>query len=201
MKRFWAALSVFVSLASPAGAVSVTKSYGSFTIGGSTLDQIETELARRGPEVKTTGQRHPGATQMEFSTRLRYAETKKKCRIDKAAVTLKVKIILPKWRRPAKADADVRLVWDTLEADIRRHEESHVVIAKNHARDLELALGKLPAQKDCKMVAAKAKALQDRILAKHDRAQEEFDRVETLNFEKRITRLMRNRLQKMQGAE
>ncbi|MBL8581121.1 MAG: DUF922 domain-containing protein [Rhizobiaceae bacterium] len=201
MKRFCAALSVFVSLAAPAGAVSISKSYGYFTIGGATLDEIETELARRGPEVKTTGMRHPGATQMEFSTRLRYAETKAKCEIDKATVTLKVKVILPRWRRPAKAEPDVKLVWDTLEADIRRHEESHVVIAKNHARDLEQALMKLPAEKDCKTAAAKAKALQQRILAKHDRAQEEFDRVETINFERRLTRLMRYRLERMQKVQ
>jgi predicted secreted Zn-dependent protease len=200
MKRFCAALCVVVSLAAPAGAASVSKTYSYFTVGGITLDEIELELARRGPQVRSTGKRHPGATQMEFTTRLGYEETAKGCRIVKATVALKAKVILPRWRRTARAEPDVRLVWDTLESDIRRHEESHVVIAKNHARELEHALLKIGRQKTCRIAADKAEAVQHKILGKHDRAQEEFDRVEAINFEKRMTRLMRYRLERMRGT-
>jgi predicted secreted Zn-dependent protease len=200
MKRICAALSVLLGLAAPTHATTFSKTYSYFSVGGVTLDEIETELARRGPQVKSTGQRHPGATQMEFTTRLGYAETPKSCKIAKATVSLKAKVILPRWRRPSRAEADVRLVWDTLESDIRRHEETHVVIAKDYARKLEQALLRIGRQKNCKVAAGKAEATQQRILGNHDRAQEEFDRVEALNFEKRMTRLMRNRLEKLGGA-
>lgn len=199
MKRLCAALSIILGLAGPGSATTVSKTYSYFSVGGVTLDEIEAELARHGPQVKSTGQRHPGATQMEFTTRLGYAETPKNCKIVKANVSLKARVILPKWRRPARADPDVRLVWDTLASDIRRHEESHVVIARNHARELEQALLKVGKQKTCKIASEKAEALQHRILQKHDRAQEEFDRVETINFEKRMTRLMQDRVEQMRG--
>ncbi|TGV59083.1 DUF922 domain-containing protein, partial [Mesorhizobium sp. M00.F.Ca.ET.149.01.1.1] len=112
-------------------------------------DDIEKQLTKNGPEVKSTGSRHPGATQMAFTTRVSYAQTASSCRIANAQVTVKVKVILPEWRRPRKADPEVRLFWDTLSADIKRHEERHVEIAKNHARELEDALRATYPQKTC----------------------------------------------------
>ncbi|TIT79381.1 MAG: DUF922 domain-containing protein, partial [Mesorhizobium sp.] len=126
--------------AMPAGAANLVKSYSYFSVGGRTLDDIEKQLTKNGPEVKSTGSRHPGATQMAFTTRVSYAQTADSCRIANAQVTVKVKVILPEWRRPRKAEPEVRLFWDTLSADIKRHEERHVEIAKNHARELEDAL-------------------------------------------------------------
>ena len=81
-------------------------------------------------------------------------------------------------RRSKNAEQDVRLIWDTLSADIKRHEESHVIIAKNHGREMEQALKGIGRQKNCQIAAAKAKAISARLLEKHDRAQLEFDRVE-----------------------
>lgn len=200
MKRICLAFGLFASCVLPSSAASVSKTYSYFSVGGVTLDEIETELARRGPQVGSTGRRHPGATQMEFTTRVGYAEAKGGCAVVKATVSVKAKVILPKWRRPARAESDVRLVWDTLASDIRRHEESHVGIARTHARELEMALLKMRRQKNCTIAAEKAQQLQHRILADHDRAQGAFDRVESVNFERRIMRLMTHRL-KRQAAE
>ena len=48
--------------------------YSYFSIGGSTLDEIESELAKRGPRVRDSGRRHPGVTQMEFKSRIGFGE-------------------------------------------------------------------------------------------------------------------------------
>ena len=193
---------LLVSLAAvPAPAETLTKTYSYFSVGGRTLDELESELNRRGPRVRTTGQRHPGATQMQFNTRLGYAEKRGWCRITEADVTVKVKVILPQWRQRAKADQDVRLVWDTLASDIRRHEEQHVRIARDYARKLERKLLWLGRQRSCDIAAAKAKATADALLAKHDRAQEKFDRVESAGFEKRLLRLMRQRIKRIEAGE
>lgn len=184
--------------AAAADAASVNKIYSYFSIGGSTMDEIEAELSRRGPHVESSGKRHPGATQMEFTTRLTYREGDGRCEIVKASVSVSARMILPKWRRSKKAERDVRLIWDTLAADIKRHEESHVVIAKNHARDMEQALMKIGRQRDCATATAKAKTTSARILEAHDRAQAAFDRVEGINFESRILRLLRYRMQRIE---
>ncbi len=147
MKHILLSFSLAGLTAFPADAANLSKTYSYFTVGGTTLDQLESQLASRGPKVKSTGRRHPGATQMEFSTKLSYAQSNGYCRVDKATVSVKAKVILPRWGQRGKAAEDVRVIWDTLSSDIKRHEESHVVIAKNHARELEQALhGAAPAE-------------------------------------------------------
>jgi predicted secreted Zn-dependent protease len=191
-------LSLLFCAMPPAQGASLSKSYSYFSIGGSTLDEIESQLSKRGPQLKNSGKRHPGATRMEFTTHLGYAEGENgSCQIIKVNVSVKARMILPRWRRSKKAEQDVRLIWDTLSSDIKRHEESHVIIAKNHAREMEQALKGIYRQKNCQIAAAKAKAITTKLLEKHDRAQVEFDRVEGMNFENRILKLLRYRLERI----
>lgn len=199
MKRFLYCTLLLLVAGLPAHAANVVRSYSYFNIGGATLDEIEAQLSSNGPHVKTTGHRHPGATRMSFTSRLGFAESEASCRIVSAAVTVKAKVILPRWRRPRGAEPGVKLFWDTLSADIKRHEESHIVIARNHARDLEQALLAIGKQKDCQTARTKAKQVSDKILTKHDRAQVAFDRVEGINFESRILRLLNYRIEQLEA--
>jgi predicted secreted Zn-dependent protease len=184
----------------PAQGATVSKTYNYFSIGGSTLEEIENELTLRGPQVKSTGKRHPGATQMEFTSRLTYAEKNGRCWIADAKVNMRAKVTLPRWKPRAKTDGDVRLIWETLASDIKRHEESHIVIARNYARELEQSLKAIRRQKTCAAVAAKAQAVQTSVLARHDAAQDRFDKIEGMNFEKRILGLLQYRLQRMRAS-
>ena len=83
----------------------------------------------------------------------------------------------------------------------RKREERHVEIAKNHGRQLEDALKATYPQKDCGAAKAKAAEITAAILAKHDRAQVQFDRVEGVNFESRILRLMRYRIERIENGQ
>lgn len=197
MIRFLLCVLVSACVAAPAGAANLVKTYSYYTIRGRTLDDIQQELARRGPTVNTTGLRHPGATRMAFNTRIGYADEGRSCRIVSAVVTVKARVILPRWRQRGHTGRDVRIFWDTLAADIKRHEERHVEIAKNHARALEQALLATDRQDTCKDAAAKAKAVTARILSDHDREQARFDRVEGINFESRMLRLLRYRIDRI----
>ena len=200
MKSFAPAACLLALLVLPAGAASLSKTYTYFTIGGVNLEEIEQELRKRGPKVQSTGSRHPGATRMEFTTRIGYGEKNGRCSVVEATVRVKADMILPRWNRRGRADGDTRLVWDTLAADIKRHEESHVVIARNHAREMEQALKEIRGQKSCAIAQEKANATTARILAKHDREQERFDRIEGINFESRMLRLIRYRMERMEAG-
>lgn len=186
-----------LAAAAPSQAASVARTYSYFTIGGSTLQELQDELVLRGPQVKSTGQRHPGATVMEFSNRLGYQESAKGCTPVKATVTVKARIILPRWNKRGGAGKDTRLVWDTLSADIKRHEESHVEIARTHARSMEQAVLAIPRQRSCAIAAEKARLAIQRVLAAHDAAQARFDRIEGINFSRRMDRLLRYRLEQI----
>ena len=201
MNRILLAASLLCLAAPPASAESLTKTYSYFSVGGTTLDELEDQLNRRGPKVKSTGRRHPGATQMQFNTRLGYTEKGGRCRVTEANVTVKAKVILPRWRQRGRADQDIRLIWDTLSDDIKRHEEHHVVIARKHARQLERKLVRLGRQKSCAIAAEKAKATADRLLEKHDKAQAKFDRTESASFEKRLLKLMRRRINMIEAGK
>ena len=201
MNRILLAASLLCLAAPPASAESLTKTYSYFSVGGTTLDELEDQLNRRGPKVKSTGRRHPGATQMQFNTRLGYTEKRGYCRITEANVTVKAKVILPRWRQRGRADQDVRLIWDTLSDDIKRHEEHHVDIARKHARQIERKLVRLGRQKSCAIAAEKAKATADRLLEKHDKAQAKFDRTESANFEKRLLKLMQRRINMIEAGK
>jgi predicted secreted Zn-dependent protease len=200
MKQYLIAFVAVAGLSLSAEAASLSKTYTYFSISGRTLEEIESELVKRGPQVNSTGIGHPGATEMEFTTRITYAGGSRGCEIVEAAVKVQAKVILPRWRQRAKADGDTGLIWDTFSADVKRHEETHVMISKNHARELERSLMRIGRQRDCNAAAAGAKATMNRILALHNRAQEEFDRVEGINFESRMTRLLRYRMQRIEAA-
>ena len=203
MIRTLLAASLLGLTALPAPAESLSKTYSYFSVGGTTLDELEDQLNRRGPQVKTTGRRHPGATQMQFNTRLGYAEQGRYCRITEATVTVKAKVILPRWRQRGKAEQDVRLIWDTLSDDIKRHEEQHVMIAQNHARDLERKLLRLGRQRSCASRDRKGEERpRTRMLDQARQGPGEIrSQIESANFEKRMLKLLRQRIRMIEAGQ
>lgn len=199
MKTLVLAAGLAAAASLPAQAASVSKTYSYFVIGGTTIEEIERELARRGPKLESTGSRHPGATRMEFTTRVGYGEQNGRCGVVEASVRVKATMFLPRWNRRASADGDTRLIWDTLSSDIKRHEESHVTIARNHAREMEEELKQIRRERDCATAQQKVKETTARVLARHDAAQERFDRIEGINFESRLMRLLRYRMERMEA--
>ena len=200
MSRLFYALIVALAFGGSAAASSVERSYSYFTIGGSTLAEIEEELNRRGPLVGTTDRRHPGATRMQFATRVSYGESNGRCSVIDATVQLNANMILPRWRVARDGGMETLVIWDTLAADIRRHEEAHVVIARNHARELEKALKAVRNERDCAAAEERVERIRSDVLRRHDEAQIEFDRIEAVNFERRMLRLLDYRLERMEDG-
>jgi predicted secreted Zn-dependent protease len=183
-----------------ADAASVSRSYSYFSIGGQTLSEIETELQRRGPLLGSTGNRHPGATRMEFKTRIGYQEDGRRCSVSEADVRISAEVHLPRWRNRRGAQIDTALMWDTLSADIRRHEEGHIVIARTYAQRMEEALLGVRNASSCQEAAAAAEGISKRLLTEHDAEQARYDNVESINFESRMLRLLEYRLEKIEDG-
>jgi len=186
---------VLTSVCAPsAEAETLTRSSKYFTIGGATPEEIEQQLTSLGPEIKGSSFRHPGATRLQFSNSVTYARNGRSCRVSTARVKIAAEVILPKWRRPANAEPTARIFWDVVSADISRHEESHLVIGRKYAREIERRLIKLRPASDCEEMAKAVKAVQDQILAKHDAEQQLFDRVEAKSIDKRLLAKLKRRL-------
>lgn len=157
--------------------------------------EIEEQMTRLGPQIMGSAYRHPGATRLEFSSRIGFRQEARHCRIVSAQVSIKAKVILPRWKRPRGADAAARLFWDVLSADIARHEESHLVIARNHARSLERQLKGLHRERNCETLSARAEALKEKVMAAHDLEQQRFDAIEAKTVEKRLVAKLKRRFE------
>ena len=185
--------SCFVSSTALAAPV-ITKTYSYFNVGGLTADDLDKELEKRGPLTRSTGHRHPGATEIKFGGDVTYVEKNGRCTVGGTRVTLRTHIILPRWTNRKKAPADLGFIWDTLSSDIKRHEERHAEIARTYARRLERELLGLKPTRTCNALETDVADVTRRVLANHDRDQQRFDQVESANFDERMMRLLQYRL-------
>ena len=133
-------------------------------------------------------------TKMRFVSRLKYGSDGKTCRVVDAAITIHAQVFLPRWKQRRTAPADLAMLWDTLSADIKRHEESHISIARTVAGNLERQIKSLPWRSDCAVLRNDIHTVTARLMHQHYLAQTEFTNVEALNFEDRFGRLLTYRL-------
>ncbi len=199
-RRIIGGLLAFCMLSSAAEAAPlISKTYGYFSIGGKTAEELDLELEQRGPLTNATGHRHPGATEIKFGGEVTYVERGGRCSVGGAKVTLRTHLILPRWSNRRRAKKDLRFIWDTLSADIKRHEERHAEIARGYARNLERELLRLRPAGSCAELERKVGSTTKRVLEAHDRDQLRFDKVESKNFDDRMMRLLKYRMHQNDG--
>lgn len=179
----------------PARAETITsKTFAYFSVGGRTAAELDEELSKRGPVMKHSGARHPGATRIKWGGSVTYVRRGSRCAVGEARVTLSTEIILPRWKHRKRATPSLALIWDTLSSDIKRHEERHAEIARTHARNLERTLKTLRPEADCERMQARVDRATADAVSKHDADQARFDRIESKNFNDRMMRLLVHRL-------
>jgi predicted secreted Zn-dependent protease len=201
MNRFGAPLALLCLtiaglVATPAARaeIIVVKKISYFTIGGTTAADLDREMLTRGPMSSTTGHRHPGATSMKSAGTATFVARDGRCVIGGARVMLSIHIMLPRWSNRRKASPQLALIWDVLSADIRRHEERHAEIARTHARDLERKILSLPSASTCNRLKDRVSELSRVAIEDRDKDQQRFDRIEAVNFENRMIRLLKYRI-------
>jgi predicted secreted Zn-dependent protease len=189
-------LTVFLVCGMSAAAsaeVVAQKSFSYFDISGNTADELDAALNARGPTTIGASSRHPGATRIRFGGQAIYVEKDGRCHIGGVKVTVDTQIILPRWRDRSHASKRLSMVWDTLSADIRRHEQRHAEIARQHARMTENAILRLPSEPNCDLLQERVNIESARNIEQHDNDQARFDMIEATNFQNRIQRLMNYR--------
>lgn len=176
--------------AGSAGAGSVDQKTSYFAVRGSTLAELDRDLNRQGPYVAETGLRHPGATEVKFDGKVSYKRLADGCAVDRADLGLMLRITLPKWTPPKRVARRTVLVWQTLEADIERHENQHAAIARNWLKRMEMAVRNLRTERTCADMEARVNMVTQRYLAGHERAQMEFDTIEGREVNFRLRRAL-----------
>ncbi len=170
--------------------VVARKTISYFDIKGRTADELDAALNQRGPLAMGSSSHHPGATKIRFGGNATYSEANGRCYISDVKVTVDTEIILPRWRDRRSAGKQLSMIWDTLAGDIRRHEDRHVEIARQHARQMERQILALRPAADCDTLQENANEVTERETQLHDADQARFDRIEAINFQSRMQRLL-----------
>lgn len=202
MKRKFGIAFLIAGLASVnAGAATINERTTYFSVRGSTLEELDRELNRKGPSAGTAGDRHPGATQVSFGGKITYAPSGSVCRVGRTNFTLKLVKILPRWRPPRAATAGTVIIWRTLAQDIARHEEDHAKIARRYVSRMESAVRNLGPRASCKAMETAVNATTARYLREHERAQREFDTLEGREVNWRLKRLLKRNIEEALANE
>lgn len=176
--------------------VIARKSVSYFDIKGNSADTLDAALNARGPVAMGSSSHHPGATKIRFGGNATYEQRDGRCHIAGVKITVDTEIILPRWRDRRNASRQLSMIWDTLSDDIRRHEDRHVDIARQHARRMEQGILALRPAWDCDTLQDRANDVTARETELHDKDQARFDRIEALNFQNRMQRLLTYRSQR-----
>jgi len=194
--KFILAATVLILTVPSVNAAKIYRQYKYYTISGQNAEKLDMALSCQGPYLKSTGNHHPGASHIRFQSDIQLRKTGKYCRVEKANVDVYAKISLPRWkqRRTTKIP-ELAIIWDVLSQDIKRHEESHVIIARAHASETEYAVRSLVYRRDCQSLQKDIDRIIRRILHQHDESQIRFDYIETKSFGKRFNRLLARRLE------
>ncbi|HEX2019357.1 MAG TPA: DUF922 domain-containing protein [Aurantimonas sp.] len=176
-----------------AGTVTQRTTY--FAVRGSTLEELDRDLSRSGPYVAETGLRHPGATEVKFDGEVTYKRVDRGCQVDQTDLRLTLNVTLPKWTPPKRVAPQTVLVWQTLEKDIRRHENRHAEIAREWLKRMEMAIRNLRTEPSCAAMEAQVNDVTRRYLASHERAQIEFDTIEGREVNFRLRRALHRTMQ------
>lgn len=196
-KKVLALVAVLAIVAPQAEAASIFRDFRYYSVSGRTAADLDKALSRNGPFLKKTGQHHPGAAEIRFDAKVRYGRAPgKACKVQNVYVNVHAKVSLPRWKQRRKATPELALIWDTLLQDIRRHEESHIVIARSFASEMERKIRGLRTRSDCASLRAEIDKITATLMEAHDKEQQRFDRVETINFERRFERLLTYRLER-----
>jgi len=185
--------SLFISTAD---AARIYRTFEHYTISGTTAKQLDESIMHNGPFLGETASRHPGASRISFDPHIKLEKDSHGCRVKVADIDIRATISLPYWKqRRNTSDIELAVIWDVLSQDIRQHEESHVIIARSHASQMEQALRTMRSRPTCEALDYDVAKTLDAIFIRYDMQQHAFDRIEARNYKKRFSRLLERRLQ------
>ena len=157
------------------GTSSVSVDY--YAIAGNSIQALDRQIKTKGPKIGMN--RHAVAVaRISMSPKTTYRKAAKGCSVASSNVAVNARVTLPAWTGRAGAGAALGAKWDNIDRYTRLHEAVHVAVAFRHARALEAQLLALPPQPTCLEARTVASKVARRALARHDRAQQRFDRDE-----------------------
>ena len=145
-----------------------------FTIRGATARELRTDLSRLGP-VGETGLRGDAYTEYRIAWQFTMTPKDGSCRAHDMNVDLDVKMLLPRWDKPAKVAPELVRTWERFSAVLREHEDGHHRIAVAAAKEVRRRLGQRMRADRCETLEARLTDIANGVLAEYRRRQAGYD--------------------------
>jgi predicted secreted Zn-dependent protease len=154
--------------------VSVHTRFTCYDIHGSTLAQLNAQMAKLGPKVDTSSG-HAAATKWRIIWTDSTIASPTQCKITAVGVRLSIVFEFPHWQRPAGISPAVSQPYDSFLNDVRTHEYTHRKIAIAGADDLQKALSRISPKPNCNELTKITNSTANRVIDKSKAEQNAFD--------------------------
>ncbi|UJJ30061.1 DUF922 domain-containing protein [Halopseudomonas maritima] len=137
----------------------------SVDVSGATVDTIRASLNRN---------RQHSANRVNWH--FNWESTPGQCRITEATTDVSVTSYIPRLQPDPQRAASVQQQWDSYLLALQAHQEGHVELALNSAREIERAIMALPPASSCDQLQASANATGRRLLEQLAADDREYDK-------------------------
>ena len=142
-----------ISTSSPGLKDSTADHY--YKIYGNTVWDLRSQMSQCGP--KQDGESFDAVTYYYINWNYLYQyDANGNCKIENAAVGVKVDIYYPGWQKPSNPDSATANRWDTYMRNLITHEDGHRQIAFEGAQEVLDRLNSLPESDDCQQIENQA---------------------------------------------
>lgn len=168
-------LFLVLALASlPATALEVFRDNQTYLIQGDSAEAIRASLDRLGPIDPATGRRFDALTRWTLQWRFDSRSSFNSCEIARTWTSLRVTMQFPSHGKPSSLSEALRQEWTTYLQRLSQHEEGHVRIPSDAARDIETALDRL-RRPDCPSLEQEANRVANEILQRAQATERNYD--------------------------
>lgn len=183
MKPSIAAL--FISLLLLTGCVTsqdrAAVNVGYYNVKGTSFEELDREIALHGPKVDGVGNAI-AATRVRMLPDVRLGSRSGQCSVVRARISVIADVTLPRLSDRKRVNRKLQQAFTNIEEYARLHEAVHVDIAEKHAKLAERRILALPPQSNCNVLRRKIASTFRNVMAKHEQAQQAFDRREKRRF-------------------
>jgi predicted secreted Zn-dependent protease len=158
----------------PAVALDVTRDSQSYVVEGANTAEIRASLDRLGPLDPNTGRRFDAYTRWYLEWRFDSHNSWQGCEITRVWTLLRVTMLLPRHNSPSSLPETVREEWTRYLQRLVLHEEGHVRIPSEAAREIETALDRLH-RSDCATLEREANRIGNEALQRARATEQGYD--------------------------
>lgn len=146
-----------------------------YDVEGRTADEVRRDMDWESP-FREAGRNFVAATKWHVNWRYRSWETRNSCTLTRVDTRVRISVTLPRLLRPELLDPALQSRWQQYVEALQRHEQGHVDLALQAARDVEERIAAIPPQASCAALRDAVDRIGDEVIAQYHARERAYDR-------------------------